>query len=95
MSSRESQRVEDRSRPYELLLRRSVQALAQPANVRETLFPRFVAVGDELALQFDDALRGFDAHHDSVSEEQRVALKVLDQYLLSLSGLKHAEFWET
>lgn len=86
--------MNDPSRTFEVLLRQAVQALAQPSDVQESLFPKFVAVGDELALQFDDALSGFNAHHDRVTEAQRTVLNALDEYLTSLSGPKHADFWD-
>jgi hypothetical protein len=36
---------------------RSVQALAQPADVQPALFPDFVCVGDELANDFSRLAR--------------------------------------
>ena len=57
-------------------LRRCVQALAQPTAVQVSLFPDFAAVGDELALQFDDALRIYRA---SGAPDQPARLRSLNQ----------------
>jgi hypothetical protein len=64
----------------------AVQALTQPANVQPTLFPSFVVVADELALDFDNWRRAFEAHFaESWSSQQRKAVHALDQLLDRMS----------
>jgi hypothetical protein len=74
-------------------LRRSVQALAQPAAVMIRLFPGFVCVGDELALEFEEGLREARAAGLAESPTAREALQALDAYLAVLSGPPNEEFW--
>ena len=74
-------------------LRRCVQALAQPALVQVSLFPEFAVVGDELALQFDDALRAYSASGLTAEPSQLQSLKQLDDYLAELSGPENERFW--
>jgi hypothetical protein len=73
-------------------LRRCVQALAQPAAVQISLFPDFAIVGDELALQFDEALRAYRTS-EPVGAVQRGSLNDLDDYLATLSGPEDEHFW--
>ena len=71
----------------------AVQALAQPAEIQRTLFPSWVVVADELALDFDHWQRTFNAHYGHLlSEEQRRAIKALDDLLDEMSGNK-PELW--
>ena len=72
---------------------RCVQALAQPASVQVSLFPDFAVVGDELALQFDDALRAIRALGSPLSDNQIKSLDELDRYLSELSGPQNDDFW--
>lgn len=71
-------------------LKWSILALAQPAAVQMTLYPDFVCIGDELAGDFDQGLREFAS---PMTDEQRAAVKGLDQLITSLSGEWNAEFW--
>lgn len=53
----------------------TVQALAQPADVQVRLYPSFVAVADELALDHDEAQRAFlRAAQGELTYEQLEAL---------------------
>jgi hypothetical protein len=71
----------------------AVQALAQPAEVQPTFFPSFVVVADELALDFGNWRRAFDANSgNSWSAEQRRAVEALDEHLSEMSGDK-PELW--
>lgn len=72
---------------------RSVQALAQPADVQRALFPDFVCVGDELANDLDIARRAFLAEAPPLASPQRDAIDSLDRYLDALSGEHNADFW--
>ena len=69
----------------------SILALAQHADVQQALFPDFVPAGDELALNFEEALATID--RQGMAERQRSALDALDQKILSLSGQGNADFW--
>ncbi|WP_437590912.1 hypothetical protein [Sorangium sp. So ce1000] len=72
---------------------RSVQVLAQPADVQRALFPDFVRVGDELANDFDAARRTFLAETPPLTPPQREAIDSLDHVLDTLSGEHNAAFW--
>jgi hypothetical protein len=75
-------------------LKRSVQALAQPAPVQVEPFPNFVVVGDELALDFDDALLRFrPVVWERLTHRQRESFEALDKELHRLSGPGNQEFW--
>jgi hypothetical protein len=76
-------------------LRRCVQALAQPATIQVSLFPDFVCVCDELALEFDAALRAFRATNAVMSPSEETSLVALDAYLDELSGPENQELWDT
>ncbi|MBY8825051.1 hypothetical protein [Sphingomonas colocasiae] len=72
-------------------LQRAVLALAQPADVQLSLFPDFVCKGDELALDFEDALL---ASPDAArTDAQRAALGALDGLITSMSGERNSDFW--
>jgi hypothetical protein len=75
-------------------LRRCVQALAQPAAVQISLFPDFAVVGDELALQFDDALQAYRASEPEGADRKLGSLKTLDDYLAKVSGPGDERFWQ-
>jgi len=68
-------------------------ALAQPANIQKELFPNFVAIADELALNWEDALQDIDKYKDLMSDEQISSINDLDRYIESISGPQNIEFW--
>ena len=70
----------------------SVRALAQPAAVQLALYPSFVEVADELALEFEEHSRRIDV--DALTPAQRDAVRALDRALAEQSGPAHAELWE-
>lgn len=74
-------------------LARAVRVLAQPAVVQRQVYPAFVCVPDELALDVDDALRMLGPDWRPTLE-QRAAVEALDKYMIDLAGETHAEFWE-
>lgn len=74
-------------------LRRCVQALAQPGAIQMSLFPDFACVGDELALEFEDAMRTFWETQATLSPSEAASLSALDTYLNELSGPQNEEFW--
>ncbi len=72
----------------------AVQALAQPADIQPTLFPSFVVVADELALEFDNWRQAFDSNSGkSWSQAQREAVSAIDQLLCEMSGPDKPELW--
>jgi hypothetical protein len=73
-------------------LKWSLQALALPPATQHRLFPTFVCVADELALDFDDSLKAATPQA-SFTPAQRAALAALDDLLAQMSGQQHAEFW--
>ncbi|WP_438023778.1 hypothetical protein [Sorangium sp. So ce233] len=90
-------------------LKWSLQALAAPAAEQIRLFPRFVCVADELALDFEEALRQVSKaalsdvgeqeeveglqRIEELSPAQREAVDTLDAQLERMSGPEHAEMW--
>ena len=76
--------------------KRALQALAQPASVQVELFPDFVAYGDELVLDYGEALERFGVQsRDSLTRAQRAALADLDSRITELSGPDNEAFWLT
>ena len=78
----------------------ATQALAQSANVQAALFPPFVVVADELALDFDNCRTVASQQVGATwSEAQRCALAGLDRMLEETNGrhelvsLEHP-FWD-
>jgi hypothetical protein len=73
----------------------SVRALAQPAHIQFGLFPDFVCVADELALDFDQWYQTFlDSAGDiPFSEVQIELLSQLDAKLLEMSGPTNETLW--
>jgi len=75
-------------------LMRAVQALAQPAHIQVALFPDFVVIGDELALDFGDAYERYRSTDGlGLTPEQNAALGRLDCELERLSGPADPAFW--
>ena len=73
----------------------AVQVLAQPPNVQEALFPDFVEVPDELALNWEEALRdkSFGAFFDKLTDTQKTTINKLDSYISSVSGTEVENIW--
>lgn len=68
-------------------LKRVLQTLASPAPIQFGLFPDFVCVGDEMALEFDDALRLVAPLAQTFTTPQAQALEELDRYLDARSNV--------
>lgn len=71
------------------------QAIAQPCKIQKSLFPDFVNVADELAVDWELAL---DELNDPciailITDEQRKTIKRLDDYMLSISGPNNMQYW--
>ena len=72
----------------------AVQALAQPADVQPALFPPFVVVADELALEFDhwrEVAEG--SAGEQWSPGQRSTVAALGQALIAMSGPGRPALW--
>lgn len=74
-------------------LKWAAMALSQEAATQHTLFPSFVVVADELALNWEEALRELDDPNLSINEEQRSAIAYLDALVLAISGPEKLEYW--
>ena len=74
-------------------LKWSVLALAQPADIQESLFPDFVLVADELALNWEQALDVLNSEDASFTPHQKESIETLDGLILAISGSEHLEFW--
>ncbi len=73
-------------------LKWSLQALAQEPAVQLALFPDYVAKADELALDFDNALR-LSESGSALSPLQTSKLDQLDRTISSMSGQENAPLW--
>jgi hypothetical protein len=76
-----------------LQLIHALQALAAPAEIQLARFPDFVVKADELALDFDDALRRAGRPGNHLSPAQRTALARVDEFLTRMSGAANAPKW--
>jgi hypothetical protein len=78
-----------------LRLQWSIQAIAQDAHVQRSLFPHFVCVADELALDFAEHHGAFEdsASAASLTPAQRESIRALDRALDAMSGPEHADLW--
>ena len=63
----------------------TIMALASAAVVQDSLYPDYVAKGDELVLDYDEALKEIDIP-SKLSKEQKSALNSLEKYLEEHSG---------
>lgn len=73
-----------------------VRALSQPHDVQERLFPNFVEVADELALNWEEALSPYlnvCGGFGTFTAEQKAALLNVDNYLMLMSGKDNAHLW--
>lgn len=72
----------------------AVQALAASGSEQKQLFPEFVDVTDELALDHEETQAAFFASaQPSLSPQQREALELLDQQLETMSGPENSHLW--
>ena len=71
----------------------SVRALAQSAVVQRGLFPDFVEVADELALDFDERHRRVRSGSAQFTADQAASIDALDRALDAMSGPAHQELW--
>lgn len=67
------------------------QSFSQPYEVQRKLFPDFVNVANQLAVEWEIAL---DEINDSqLTDDQKKAVKKLDDYMLSISGSANLQYW--
>jgi len=72
----------------------AVQALAQPADVQPTLFPEFVVVADELAIDFGHWWEVYESRFGHLlSAEQHEKADMLNSMLVEMSGPGKPELW--
>ena len=71
------------------------QAIAQPCEIQKSLFPDFANIADELAVEWEMALDELNEPllSSSLTSEQKLALKKLDDYMLSISGAANIQYW--
>ncbi|QXH40982.1 hypothetical protein [Pseudomonas sessilinigenes] len=70
-----------------------IQALAVPAAEQVRLFPGFVNVADELALIWEEVLDGREFWESMVSADIVLAVRKLDDKILSISGESNSQIW--
>ena len=71
------------------------QVIALPYETQKSLFPDFVNVADEIAIEWEMAL---DELNDSnvasfITFQQRALINKLDDYILSISGSNNIQYW--
>jgi hypothetical protein len=75
-------------------LKFAVQAITQPFEIQKQLFPEFVCVADELALEWEMAMDDLRFQSGNVlTENQKSAIENLDKYMESISGSAHIQYW--
>ena len=71
----------------------SVRALAQDSDVQISLFPHFVCVADELALDFEKSLNDLHLSNIDFTPEESASILRLDAHILAISGPEHEDLW--
>lgn len=71
--------------------KKSIMALAAPANVQESLFPDHVHVGDELVIEFGECIN--DLKISNFTPVQLSSIEKLDTFILQNSGKEHASLY--
>ncbi|GAB1440065.1 hypothetical protein MASR2M36_28470 [Providencia sp.] len=67
------------------------RASMQSSDTQMSLFPDFVNVADQLAVEWEIALDAISC--ESLSPEQHSAIEEFDDYMLSISGPDNVHFW--
>lgn len=67
------------------------RAFMQSSDTQMSLFPDFVNVADQLAVEWEIALD--DISYELLSIEQSSAIKEFDDYMLSISGPDNVRYW--
>jgi hypothetical protein len=74
-------------------LKYCAQAIAQPTQIQVTLFPSFVIIADQLALDWEEATIAFSRSDITLTMAQRSAMQKLDDYMGSVSGPDFPHVW--
>jgi hypothetical protein len=71
------------------------QAIAQSCDIQKSLFPDFVNVADELAIEWEMALDELNDPNTAslITDQQLNTIKKLDDYILSISGSNNIQYW--
>ena len=70
-----------------------LQALAQPAHIQISLFPNFVNVADELALEWGECFDLVNRKWDFFSSDQLMLIRSLDAQIVKMSGVFNISLW--
>lgn len=76
-----------------LRFRRSLQALAAPADVQLQLVPDHLWGVDELAIEFDQWYQVIKRRRTMFSKKQRTILEDLNKKLDEISGPENLRYW--
>ncbi|MHA2314357.1 MAG: hypothetical protein ACXACF_03610 [Candidatus Hermodarchaeia archaeon] len=76
-----------------LRFRRSLQALAAPADIQLQLIPDFLWGVDELAIEFDQWYQVIKRRRTMFSKRQRSILEDLNKKLDEISGPENLRYW--
>ena len=79
-----------------MTLQWSIQAIAQEASVQRGLFPWFVCVADELALDFEEHYLAIQLEDVATAfgPECATLLREFDSFLENMSGPENLPLWE-
>lgn len=69
------------------------QAIAQPSHIQKSLFPDFVNVADQLAVEWEVAFNESEQMKAELTEQQISMIKRLDDYMDSISGADNIRYW--
>lgn len=69
------------------------QALAHSCEEQKSLFTDFSNVADELAIEWEQALEELMNSSFRLTKDQELRIKVLDDYMSSISGPENIQYW--
>lgn len=71
------------------------QVIALPCETQKSLFPDFVNVADEIAIEWEMALDELNdlSVASSITSGQKALINKLDDYMLSISGSNNIQYW--
>lgn len=73
----------------------AVRALHQPAAKQAVLYPTFVCLADELALDFTEWLQFAEQHAPRWTASQRASLQAIDTHLATMTESQRPDLWTT
>jgi hypothetical protein len=73
-----------------------LQLVASDAEEQISVFPDFVDIPDEIALEYDRMLTWLDDYHseEMITEEQKRRLKQIDDLFTGMSHDKSKSYWD-